>query len=266
MITIVCVYNNKKIFSDCLLKSLQAQSAQFELIALDNGTGAFGSAAQALNHGALSIRADSAYIMFAHQDISFFSASLLADVELMLNALPNLGIAGVAGNSEKENRLIANITHGTPARYDGYSLQEPVRAMTVDECCAIVPRDVFQNHQFDTTVCDNWHLYVVEYCLRIQSFGLGVFVLPVDMHHGSKGRLNASYFMALKKVLARYKNIHQKIYTSCGCWDTATPIVWQAVSYLVKKYFYGFTRRLIASGLVPEWVQRKKNRRLQKLN
>lgn len=265
MITIVCVYNNKKIFSDYLLKSLQIQSAQFDLIALDNGTGAFSSAAEALNHGARSIHADSAYIMFAHQDISFSSTSWLADVELMLNALPNLGVAGVAGNSAEEKKLISNIRHGRPPRNAGRKIEKPTSVMTVDECCAIIPRQVFEQHQLDEIVCDNWHLYVVEYCLRIQAFGLGVFVLPVILHHESKGSLNASYFKALKKVLARHTNIYRKIYTSCGCWDTATPVVRQWTAYAVKKYFYCFTRWLIASGLVPKWMQRKKRRRLQKL-
>ncbi len=213
MITIVCVYNNKKIFSDYLLKSLQIQSAQFDLIALDNGTGAFSSAAEALNHGARSIHADSAYIMFAHQDISFSSTSWLADVELMLNALPNLGVAGVAGNSAEEKKLISNIRHGRPPRNAGRKIEKPTSVMTVDECCAIIPRQVFEQHQLDEIVCDNWHLYVVEYCLRIQAFGLGVFVLPVILHHESKGSLNASYFKALKKVLARYtKHLSKNIY------------------------------------------------------
>ena len=266
MISIVCVYNNKKAFNDFLSKSLQDQTAQFELIALDNSTGAFSSAAQALNNGAMHVLADSAYIMFAHQDISLGSKTWLEDVESMLHALPNLGVAGVAGNSEKENRLISTITHGMPPRYDGYSLQEPVSAMTVDECCAIVPRKVFQNHQFDEVVCDNWHLYVVEYCLRIQALGLKVFVLPVKLHHGSKGSLNASYCKALKKVLARYKNNYKKIYTSCGCWDTTTPVIGQWVTHFVKKYFYGLTGWLIASGFVPEWLQRKKRRRLQRID
>ncbi len=85
MISIVCVYNNKESYSRHLLTSLGHQSSKFELIALDNSTGAFNSAAQALNHGARNLRADSAYIMFAHQDISLGSSTWLEDVESMLH-------------------------------------------------------------------------------------------------------------------------------------------------------------------------------------
>jgi GT2 family glycosyltransferase len=266
MFSIVCVYNDKDVFSRSLLKSLQAQTAKFELIALDNSSGAFSSAAGALNHGTGQIRAESKYIMFAHQDISFSSKTWLQDIESMLHALPNLGIAGVAGNSKKANKLISNITHGMPPRHDGYNLQEPVTAMTVDECCAIVPRDVFRKHQFDDILCNNWHLYVVEYCLRVLTLGYGVFVLPVDLHHGSTGNMDQSYFKILKKVLERYKTTYPKIYTSCGSWDTATPVTLQRISYFVKKLFYDFMGWLIITGLVPQWARKKKKKILQRYN
>ncbi len=263
MIAIVCIYNNKKMLDETLLKSLQGQTARFELIALDNSDSRFASAAQALNYGARQIKADSNYIMFAHQDINICSASWLEDVEKMLDALPNLGVAGVAGNSEKENRLITNITHGTPPRNDGYELHQPVSAMTVDECCAIIPADVFKRHRFNEEVCDDWHLYVVEYCLRVKATGLDVYVLPAELHHLSMGSLNAGYFKTLKKVLQEYRTAYPKIYTSCGSWDARTPVAQQRVQRVAEKIFYGFTGRLIASGLVPEWLQRKKKRRLQ---
>lgn len=46
MISVVCVYNNQSIFTDGLLKSLQKQTAADELIALDNLSGRFRSAAK----------------------------------------------------------------------------------------------------------------------------------------------------------------------------------------------------------------------------
>jgi hypothetical protein len=264
MIAVVCVYNNKKIFEEYLFKSLQMQSVRFELIALDNSTGNFSSAAQALNHGARNMQTDSAYIMFAHQDISFRSTRWLENVESQLNTLPSLGLAGVAGNNEKENRLISNITYGMPPRSDGKRIDAPQSVMTVDECCAIIPRDVFKKRPFDEETCNNWHLYVVEYCLHIKTLGLEAYVLPLDLHHVSTtGSLNSAYFATLQKVLMRYKSAYQKIYTSSGCWDTAAPVMAQRLSYYAKKYFYGFTRWLIAKGFVPAWMQRKKRKRLQ---
>ena len=43
MISIVCVYNDKKILENYLLKSLRKQSSKYELITLDNTKGLFKS-------------------------------------------------------------------------------------------------------------------------------------------------------------------------------------------------------------------------------
>jgi hypothetical protein len=51
MISVVCVYDDHRTFSDVLLKSLDSQTTRFELIALDNIQGEFQSAAQALDYG-----------------------------------------------------------------------------------------------------------------------------------------------------------------------------------------------------------------------
>ena len=259
MISVICVYNNKKIFGDCLLKSLQMQNAKFELIALDNGDGKFISAAQALNYGALQIKADSRYVLFAHQDIDLGSPSWLEETEKMLDALTDVGIAGVAGNNEVEKRIISNIQHGTPPRDSGKRILEPVRAMTLDECCVIIPRSIFKKQCFDETVCDGWHAYAVDYCLSVRALGLGVYVLPVELYHVSEGKLSIAYFKGLKKVLHKHRGMHETIHTTCGSWDDRVPVSIQWLLYI----FYGFTDRLIASGLVPEWMQRKKRKRIQ---
>jgi isocitrate dehydrogenase len=65
MISVVVVYNNKHIFEEVLMRSLKDQTAEFELIALDNTRGEFKSASAALNYGGL--RATGRYIMFVHQ-------------------------------------------------------------------------------------------------------------------------------------------------------------------------------------------------------
>jgi hypothetical protein len=98
MISIVCVYNDEAVLKRFLLKSLQNQTAKYELILEDNTRSRFSSAAQALNHGGR--KASSKYIMFVHQDIDLLSDRWLEDVERWLDMIPNLGIAGVAGMSE----------------------------------------------------------------------------------------------------------------------------------------------------------------------
>ena len=41
VISVVCVYNNKTILEDCLLKSLRVQTTEYELILVDNTEGRF---------------------------------------------------------------------------------------------------------------------------------------------------------------------------------------------------------------------------------
>ena len=82
MFSVVCVYNHRKILHDCLLKSLKAQTVDYELILIDNRKKRFRSAAQALNYGGK--RARGQYIMFIHQDMILKSEKVLQDIETAL--------------------------------------------------------------------------------------------------------------------------------------------------------------------------------------
>ena len=106
MISVVCVYNKESIFANVFLKSLQKQTAAYELIALDNASGRFRSAAEAYYFGGSSAKGD--YIMFVHQDMWLAMSTWLEDAERTLGHLPALGVAGVAGAvsmSERSGRV-----------------------------------------------------------------------------------------------------------------------------------------------------------------
>ena len=248
-----------------LLKGLKKQARAYDLICLDNSQGQFASAAQALNHGARLTNAASAYILFAHQDICFASDAWLGDAEKMLDTLQDLGIAGVVGCRRGDRSRFSNITHGIPPRDVGISIQQPLAAMTVDECCLFIPRRVFEKHQFDEAVCGGWHFYAVEYCLRIQEAGLGVYILPLPLHHSSLGTQDSTYFRALEPVLYRHRQAYRKIYTTCGCWDTRMPVRLQRFWHYARKIFYAVDNALIAWGLMPAWLL-KKNRKKFRVN
>jgi len=100
MIAIVCVYNDERVLADFLLDSLSRQTVHYELITIDNTENQFTSAAQALNFGGR--KAHGKYIMFVHQDIRLCSIEWMRDAERMLESLPNLGVAGIAGRGERE--------------------------------------------------------------------------------------------------------------------------------------------------------------------
>ena len=112
MISIICVFNNKKILNKYLNKCLQTQTLDFEFIPMDNTKSIYSSAAEALNIGAK--KASGKYLMFVHQDVKLGSNTWLYDTEKLLDGLPNIGIVGVAGKSEKINGVITNSKYGEP--------------------------------------------------------------------------------------------------------------------------------------------------------
>jgi GT2 family glycosyltransferase len=258
MIAIVCVYNNKNIFDDFLGKSLLSQTTPYELIALDNNTWSFSSAAQALNYGALQVQSESAYIMFAHQDIDFCSPTFLEKTEKMLAALPDLGIAGVAGINAEEKTVVSNIMHGTPPVTVGRNIERCTPVMTVDECCAVIPRSVFEKHQLDASICEYWHLYMVEYCLRIKEAGLNVYVFPSPIYHASRGEMLdvPAYFRTLKKILRRHARSYKKIHTTCGRWSTGVPVLLQMNVFRIRCILYAAANKLIERASFPAWLKK----------
>ena len=224
MISIVCVYNNKEILNNYLIKSLKNQTVDYELILLDNIEGKFRSAAEALNYGGK--QAKEKHIMFVHQDVDLSSNTWLKEVEKILDELSNLGIVGIAGKSDNETGVITNIKHDNPPRLAGeIQIRKPTKVQTVDECLVIIPKSVFNILQFDEKVCNDWHLYAVDYCLSVKRLGFDSYVIPVFIYHKSSGySISEKYFIILKKVLKKHKNYYNKIYTTMGNWSTRCPL------------------------------------------
>jgi hypothetical protein len=254
MISIVCVYNNERLLADFLLDSLSRQTVPCELITIDNTENRLTSAAQALNTAGR--KAHEKYIMFVHQDIRLCRTECLDDAERMLDSLPKLGIAGIAGK-KKENGTLSNVTHGSPPRPAGTkTIREPVSVQTVDECLIIIPRFVFDLLKFDEIVCNSWHLYAADYCLSSKLLGLETFVLPLATYHLSTGRsseptqlfdrfrsdflgdkppfLPNEYYKALKRLLKKHKKDTPWIYTVFEDWMTRYPIILQQILGLTR--------------------------------
>lgn len=223
MISIVCVYNNKEILDDHLLKSLKKQSVDYELILVDNTENKFKSAAEALNYGGK--KAKGKHIMFVHQDIDLSSDNWLKNAEDTLNSIPDLGIAGVAGKINIKKGIITNIKDGIPPRYAGTTkIQNVMRVQTLDECLFIIPNSIFQMFNFDVELCDDWHMYAVDYCLDVMKRGFYVYVLPLSLYHRSSGfSVSKEYYSTVKKILTKYKDDYNWIYTTMGDWNTKYP-------------------------------------------
>lgn len=236
MISVICIYNDREILGDYLLKSLKTQNLEYELILLDNTNNKFKSAAEALNHGGK--KAKGKYLMFVHQDIDLLYESWLKDVENMLDSLPSFGIAGVAGKLDK--KTITNIEQGYPPKNAGYNLNNPIETQTLDECLFIIPKTVFAKLKFDEKVCSGWHLYAVDYCLSVKMLNLKVFVLPFSLYHRSYGySFSNDYYSILEKLIDKHKKNYRTIYTTMGDWNTGRSL---KIQIIIQRLFWSLTR------------------------
>lgn len=249
MISIICVYNNEEILNNYLLKGLKSQTVKYELILLDNTQGRFKSASEALNIGGNKAVGD--YIMFVHQDILLDSNSCLEKFERGLKHLRNLGIAGIAGTIEKKNYkeeyIFTNITHGTPpVRVTSKKFRNPIKAQTLDECLIVIPRRIFNQHQFDEIICDHWHLYVVDYCLSIKGYGFNSYILPINsIHHRSAPGYSEEFYITLERTLKKHKKKYKHIYATMGRFSTSFFLKILQIRRLLKKRKIRFLKKTL---------------------
>lgn len=224
MISIVCVYNNREILTDYLLKGLGRQTTKFELLLVDNSGNRFKSASTALTSGGKM--ATSKYVMFVHQDILLQSDTWLGDAEALLDSIEDLCVAGIAGMRDRRTKM-SNMTQGNPPMLVGnFRVQEPVKVQTLDECLLIIPKKLFGELVFDESLCDTWHLYAVDYCLSAKRRGLDSFVLPLPAHHRSAGySMSNDYYRCLGGIFRKHGAVFPWICTTVGNYYTALPTV-----------------------------------------
>lgn len=230
--SVVCVYNNRAVLDNWLLKGLEAQAPVFELLLVDNTGGKFKSAAEGLNHG--GARATGEYIVFIHQDVLLIDPLWLRLAEAFLRKLPDLGAAGVAGMVKGgrgglfrtgtfpvENRACF-VYHGNEREIieSGNNSAEPIEVQTLDEQLLIVPTAVFRGCGFDAETCSGWHLYGVDYSLSARARGLKIYTLPVPVWHMSAGTLDGEYYRTLRKIIKKHR-AERMLYTTCGLWYTS---------------------------------------------
>lgn len=236
MISVVVVYNNVGMLERILLPSLKQQTVEYEFIPVDNTDGLFKSAAEALNFGGSVARGK--YILFVHQDIELGSKTWLADVEKMLDALPDLGMAGSVGMSIEGNTwldggrgYIMNL---------GEVLGKPSSVSTVvntlDECVLIVPRKVFEVLRFDDKYFTGWHCYGCDYCLSVQEIGLQVYVIPAFVYHRSIAANSKDLLKYQTRLYLKHRKLFPKISTTTGVLTGARLIVALLVAIMVWVY------------------------------
>lgn len=214
-ISIICVYNNKDSLQEQLLNSLHSQDTDYELILLDNRNHVFQSAADALNKGAKQAEGD--ILIFSHQDIYLKTKDGLRKLASLIDTYPVGTIVGTQGIREKSKVYYSNLTTGM--NYNKELLhrfeEQPYQVSCVDEGLFGMQRKTWEQHPFDEKICDNWHLYCVEACLNARKNGHGVYALPIQIHHFSRGTISLSYMNNLKSLCKKYRKDFKYIWTTC---------------------------------------------------
>ena len=218
MISVICVYNDKKNFENQLLKSLKKQTVPYELIALDNSQNKlFSSAAAALNYAAK--KAKNKYLLFIHQDIILPDKNWLKKAEEILNSLPDVGIAGAAG-VDFQNKGVGHIDDGGGSW--GRPFKKPQIAQTLDECLLIIPKKVFARLKFDQKNFDSWHCYGVDYCLGVQLLNLKVYTIPLFVYHNTLRTNIQNLLKYQSRVFEKHRRNNKFICTTCGFLSPST--------------------------------------------
>ncbi|MFB6186146.1 MAG: glycosyltransferase [Halobacteriaceae archaeon] len=289
--SVISVYNDENVLQTWLEEGLKRQSFNnFERIFIDNTNSKYSSAAEALNDG--GSQATGEYLIFVHQDVRLLSDDFLKNLLEYLEALPKIGIGGVAGMvANEENEVMSGrnvVYHGSPPKeyenftpyelenhdqselpikhifseYDhpnqtrfwsgGNPINQPVPVQTLDELLLVIPNQIFKEHKFDERICTGWHLYGVEYCLRMKyRHGLDPYVFPLQVWHKSDGSpLNNDYFRTYHKLVKEYDDIGiDSVHMTTGIRPLSVqysyPRRWKTIRKLLKPIRYTKTGKFL---------------------
>jgi len=188
MISLICCYNRRDEFEKMEI-TLYMQKAEFELIGIDNTNGEYKSAAEALNAGGQMAKGE--ILVFLHQDIRFKTEDGLTTFVKPL--------------SIEKRHLIVGLYAATH-RQHGYLRKEYKIVETVDECCIGMRRETWQQYRFNEVLCNGWHLYSVELCIRVRRDGGLIVCGNFPIEHLSIGNVDKNYMRTFKKLLVQYKS------------------------------------------------------------
>lgn len=210
MISVICVYNNKEILNDFLIKSIKQQSfIDYELILLDNCGSHYKSAVEALNKGAMQAKGD--ILLFIHQDVFIIDENGFSKINKFCKQF-NFGVCGVAG-VDINKRLFCSVVQGSNQKLAGERATDLTEVQTLDECMFFVKKANFKGFEY---IDDSWHLYAVSYSISCLQNNLKNYVLPIQVRHYSPGlSLDKTYFRTLKLYFKKHPEI-KEIFCTMG--------------------------------------------------
>ena len=200
-VSFICVYNRSNILNKNLVKSLENQNEDYELILIDNRNFKFKNAADALNYGVKKATGD--YLFFAQQDVNFNDPNWVKEILKEIETLNNPGIIGIdTKNNEKINRDIKEI----------------------DDSLFIIPKKAFNVLQFDEETCFDWYLYATDYLLSIKKLDFETYSISAKFNNCPKEHQHSeNYLKTIENLQKKY--LKEKIIFINGTeWYTYIPL------------------------------------------
>ena len=210
MISVVCCFNDNRIYSEMLKDSLEKQTCDYELIAIDNQNNEFSSMAEAYNSVSNDVNSDT--LLFCHQDISFPNSETLSKIEeyILKNKDSIVGLCGIT----KEKKVYSNLKYKNTGDYiTSNQIDDVLEVESLDECCFGMKKEMIDElGWFDKEVCDGWHLYAAELCIRTIKKNKKIIVIPTECFHreeASRGiRIDNSFINIFKKIRNKHRDVN----------------------------------------------------------
>lgn len=189
----------------------------YELIKIENSNQY--SLSEAYNSGAQKAKFE--LLVFVHEDVTFNSSDWGITLINLFDQVPSLGIVGVAG-ALKKSQLPTGWGTGTAwfdrinliqASDDGEEFQttrkatepmEPVKV--IDGVFLATKKKIWEKVKFDEAL-DGYHLYDIDFSLRVTESYLGILSYEIVLTHYSKGNYQSEW---VEKTLAYHHREDKK--------------------------------------------------------
>ena len=221
-VTVICCWNNEKVYSD-FVSTLKTQTCPYELIGIDNiGNGKFTSCAAAYNSAIDKVKTK--YVIYSHQDILLSRPDNLAKFVSCLERTEHDDILGAAGVRFDTDYHISTIQHVNPETMElmpagKFPLDRDMEeCFTLDECFFGGHTEHFRAYPLNADICNGWHLYAVEACLKTQTIrdNAGhVYSCDIPLVHNSTDGVDFAFYWQFFRLCEYYAKYFPRIKTTC---------------------------------------------------
>ncbi len=234
--------NDKQVLEAEKWIDCQDYLGEVEKIILDNkGNKGFSSASAALNYGAE--KSSGEILFFIHQDLYLWDTSTVRKcVDFIIKKGEKNIVLGCAGVAKNDQMVHFDIFIGdTKERYAWEVGDNPLLAITLDECMLVMKKSVWRKLKFDEKTCADWHFYGADICYGNTLSGGENYIISLKNCHDSFGTPSGKgFYCSAKKMVVKYSGRIDRIQTTCM--DTSCSILG------VNRFHFAYTVKSFIKG------------------